>query len=86
MDTLIDSVSTKGATTDTARARIGAAPPAIRSVDVRRRPPIVNLHPPPLAVRRSVTRLLIDLFARRALVDLGVIADRDAAVYDGSAP
>lgn len=71
MDTLIDTRDR--ATNDTARAHI------------RRRPPIVNLRPPPLAVRRSVTRLLVDLFARRALIDLGVIADPDGSAYDGSA-
>lgn len=39
--------------------------------------PIVNLPPPSAEVRRSVTRLLIDLFARRALVELGVVASND---------
>lgn len=39
--------------------------------------PIVNLPPPSREVRRSVTRLLIDLLARRALVELGVLVAND---------
>jgi hypothetical protein len=36
--------------------------------------PVVNLPAPSQEVRRSVTRLLIEMLARRALVELGLLA------------
>jgi hypothetical protein len=41
--------------------------------------PVVNLPAPSQEVRRSVTRLLIEVLARRALVELGVLAGGDEA-------
>ena len=39
--------------------------------------PIVAIPPPPPALRASVARLIVEILARRALADLGVIAHND---------
>ncbi len=39
--------------------------------------PIVAIPPPPAALRASVARLIVEILARRALADLGVIAHND---------
>jgi len=47
----------------------------------RARPgPIVRLPPPSAAVRDAVMRLLIEQHARRALVELGVLAENENAI------
>ncbi|MCE9573512.1 MAG: hypothetical protein K8W52_10175 [Deltaproteobacteria bacterium] len=51
----------------------------------RRAGPIVNLPPPTPEVRRSVTRLVLELLARRALVDLGVLVEAGEAPSVGGA-
>lgn len=39
--------------------------------------PVVAIPPPPPALRASVARLVVEILARRALADLGVIAHND---------
>lgn len=39
--------------------------------------PIIAVPPPPPALRDSVARLVVEILARRALADLGVIAHND---------
>lgn len=40
-------------------------------------PPIVAIPPPVPAVRDSVARLIVEILARRALTDLGILAHND---------
>ena len=46
--------------------------------------PIVAILPPPPALRASVARLIVEILARRALADLGVIAHNDNQNHHGS--
>lgn len=47
----------------------------------RARPaPIVRLPPPSRSVRDAVMKLLIELQAKRALVELGVLAENESAI------
>lgn len=39
--------------------------------------PVIAIAPPPPALRASVAGLIVEILARRALADLGVIAHND---------
>ena len=40
-------------------------------------PAIVAIPPPPSALRDSVARLIVEILARQALADLGIVAKND---------
>ncbi len=46
---------------------------------------VVDIPPPPRAVRDGVARLVVEILARRALADLGIVAENDnASKHPGS--
>ncbi len=43
-------------------------------------PVLIALPAPPRHVQRQVARVLVDILARRALVDVGVVASNDSEI------